>query len=156
VSPPSRSRTGPASPRRSVCAPGMMSPHCTADHVSTKWFWNPTAAWPFPPDRHESQGQKGEIPMRYLATMIFLGLFIVAMTLIAASLFIESMVEMPTQSPTGREWREHRQQAEELEEKMRDCKDPEELEKLHRQHLDLTEKWKKRNKPSPKKERRRG
>jgi hypothetical protein len=31
VSPPSRSRTGPASPRRSVCAPGWMFPHCTAD-----------------------------------------------------------------------------------------------------------------------------
>jgi hypothetical protein len=29
----SGSRTGPASPRRSVCAPDQMSPHSTADHV---------------------------------------------------------------------------------------------------------------------------
>src|SRR5262249_27510492 len=32
VMPPSRSLTGPASPRRSVCAPGEMSPQCIADH----------------------------------------------------------------------------------------------------------------------------
>jgi hypothetical protein len=90
--------------------------------------------------------------MRYLATMILSGLFVVAMIVIAASLFIESTMEMPTQYPTGREWREHRQQAEALEEKMRQCKDPEELEKLHRQHLELTEQWKKRIKPPPEKE----
>src|SRR5262245_21697634 len=34
VSPPSKSRTGPASLRRSVCAPGWMSVHCNADHAS--------------------------------------------------------------------------------------------------------------------------
>lgn len=33
VSPPSRSCIGPASPRRSVCAPGEVSNHCIADHV---------------------------------------------------------------------------------------------------------------------------
>src|SRR6266851_2227058 len=33
VSPPSRSRTGPASPRRSVCAPDEMSSHCIADRA---------------------------------------------------------------------------------------------------------------------------
>ena len=90
--------------------------------------------------------------MRYLATMMFSGLFVVAMILTAASHFIESTVEMRTQYPTGREWREHRQQAEALEKKMQQCKDPVELEKLHRQHFDLTEQWKKRIKPPPEKE----
>ena len=90
--------------------------------------------------------------MRYLATMIFIVLFAATMTAIAASHFIESMVEMRTQYPTGREWREHRQLAEDLEEKMRHCKDPEELEKFHRQHLELTEQWKKQIKTPPEKE----
>ena len=90
--------------------------------------------------------------MRSLATMIFVVLFAAAVTLIAASHYLESMVEMHTRYPTGREWREHRQQAEALEKKMQQCKDPVELEKLHRQHLELTEQWKKRIKPPPEKE----
>jgi hypothetical protein len=124
-----------------------MSLYIIADHVPTKRFWNPTASWPFPPEIHESQGQKGEIPMRYIATMIFLVLFAATVTLVAVSHFIDSMAEMPTQYPTGPEWQEHRQQAEELEKKMQQCKDPEELEKLHRQHFKLTERWKTRIKP---------
>src|SRR5690348_15021565 len=32
--PPSKPLTGPAPPRRSVCAPGAMSPHCTADQIA--------------------------------------------------------------------------------------------------------------------------
>jgi outer membrane biogenesis lipoprotein LolB len=83
--------------------------------------------------------------MRSPATMFFVVLFAAALTLTAASHFLDTTVEQSSDNPSSREWREHRQQAEELEKKMRQCKDSVELEKLRRQHLRLYEQWRKKH-----------
>lgn len=90
--------------------------------------------------------------MRSLTTTICFMLFALSLTLLAASHFLSSRIEMHQEYPTSREWQEHRHQAEELEKKMQECKDPIELEKLCRQHAELIEQWKHRTQRPPAKE----
>src|SRR6266498_1328108 len=45
VLPPSKPLTGPAPPRRSVCAPGTMSLHCIADQSSQGVFAMRKSSW---------------------------------------------------------------------------------------------------------------
>ena len=81
--------------------------------------------------------------MRCISATIFIVMFALALTLMAASHLVESRVEMPTKHPTSPEWLEHRNHAKELEKRMRECNDPVEVEKLCRQHSALLEQWKK-------------